>query len=67
MKFEIYRDTSRKREWRWRLRAKNGRIIANSGEGYKRLQGCEDAIDLIRENCPSIPVWGGKAERAAIR
>lgn len=34
MRFEIYRD--RKGEWRWRLKAGNGRKIANSGEGYKR-------------------------------
>lgn len=34
MKFEIYKD--RKKEWRWRLKARNGKIIAVSGEGYKR-------------------------------
>jgi len=32
MKFEIYRDT--RSEYRWRLKAANGRIIADSGEGY---------------------------------
>jgi len=32
--FTVYRD--RKREWRWRLTAPNGRILADSGEGYKR-------------------------------
>lgn len=31
---EIYKD--RKKEWRWRLRARNGKIVADSGEGYKR-------------------------------
>lgn len=30
----IYRD--RKREWRWRLKHKNGCIMADSGEGYTR-------------------------------
>lgn len=34
MKFHLYRDA--KREWRWRLVARNGRIVATSGEGYKR-------------------------------
>jgi uncharacterized protein YegP (UPF0339 family) len=33
-KFIIYRD--KKSEYRWQLRASNGRIIAESGEGYKR-------------------------------
>ena len=32
--FEIYRDAAG--EWRWRLVAGNGRIVADSGEGYSR-------------------------------
>lgn len=31
-KFHIYRDTEG--DWRWRLVAANGRIIADSAEGY---------------------------------
>ncbi len=46
MRFEIYRDAAR--EWRWRLRAGNGRIIADSGEGYADKAGCSDAIDLVK-------------------
>lgn len=34
MRFQLYRD--RKKEWRWRLVARNGKIVAVSGEGYKR-------------------------------
>lgn len=30
---ELYQD--KKREWRWRLKAKNGKVIADSAEGYK--------------------------------
>ena len=33
-KFQIYQD--RKGEYRWRLRARNGEIIADSNEGYSR-------------------------------
>lgn len=33
-KFVIYKDKNH--QWRWRLRAKNGRIIADSGESYTR-------------------------------
>ena len=33
MKFHVYQDT--KKGWRWRLKARNGRIIADSGEAYK--------------------------------
>jgi uncharacterized protein YegP (UPF0339 family) len=34
-KVYFYRD--RRGEIRWRLVARNGRIVADSGEGYKRL------------------------------
>lgn len=37
MTFHIYRD--RKGEYRWRLKAGNGRIVAVSGEGYRRKAG----------------------------
>jgi uncharacterized protein YegP (UPF0339 family) len=35
-------------EWRWRLKASNGRIIADSGEGYKNEQGCLDDIKRVK-------------------
>ena len=38
MKVEFYKDG--KGEWRWRLRARNGRTVADSGEGYKRKGAC---------------------------
>ena len=46
--FDVYRDTVG--EWRWRLWAKNGKVVADSGEGYKRKAGavrtCEKVQDL---------------------
>lgn len=43
-RFEMYRD--RNREWRWRFRARNGKITASSaGDGYKRPGACRKAID----------------------
>jgi uncharacterized protein YegP (UPF0339 family) len=44
MKFEIYRS---KGEWRWRLKARNGKTIA-SGEGYKNKADCVSTIELIQ-------------------
>jgi len=48
--FHIYRD--RRGLWRWRLKAANGRIIADSGEGYSRREHARRAmgrlIQLIR-------------------
>jgi uncharacterized protein len=46
MKYCIYKDA--KGEWRWRLRAKNGEIIADSGEGYTSKANCEAAIKLVK-------------------
>jgi uncharacterized protein YegP (UPF0339 family) len=34
-------------EWRWRLVAGNGRIIADSGEGYKNVGDCLKGIRLV--------------------
>lgn len=34
MTIEIYKD--KKGDWRWRLLAKNKRVLADSAEGYKR-------------------------------
>jgi uncharacterized protein YegP (UPF0339 family) len=45
--FEIYKDTAG--EYRFRLRAPNGEIIAVS-EGYKSKDGCKSGIKSVREN-----------------
>lgn len=38
MTIELYRD--RQQQHRWRLRASNGRVLANCGEGYRRRIDC---------------------------
>jgi uncharacterized protein YegP (UPF0339 family) len=43
--FTLYQDA--KAEWRWRLRASNGRIIADSGEGYQNIGDAQSAITLL--------------------
>lgn len=45
--FRVYRD--RKKEWRWALVARNGRKIANGGEGYQRRGACIKAVHTIKE------------------
>lgn len=40
-KCHFYRDAAG--EWRWRLKARNGRIVADSAEGYTRKDGAERA------------------------
>lgn len=46
-KFEIYTDKAG--EFRFRLKAKNGQIIAVS-EGYKAKKSCENGIESVRKN-----------------
>lgn len=52
MHFEIYRAKasfySRRRLWYWRLRAKNGEIIAH-GEGYHNKEDCYRAVALVQD------------------
>lgn len=52
MKFHIYRDT--RGEWRWRLKARNGRIVADSGEGYVRKGGAERAAQKVIDGVGSL-------------
>jgi uncharacterized protein YegP (UPF0339 family) len=52
-KFEIYKD--KKGEFRFRLKAANGEIIA-TGEGYKNKQGCENGIESVKKNAPEAEV-----------
>lgn len=44
--FELYQD--RADEWRWRLVAENGNVIADSGEGYASKQGAERGIESVK-------------------
>ncbi|MBQ3404189.1 MAG: YegP family protein [Oscillospiraceae bacterium] len=48
-KFEVYKDKAG--EFRFRLKAKNGQIIA-VGEGYKAKASCLNGIESIRKNAP---------------
>lgn len=52
-KAEIYEDL--RGEWRWRLKAKNSRVIADSGEGYKRRSGAirawQATQQIVRGTC----------------
>ena len=52
-KFEIYQD--KKGEYRFRLKARNGEIIA-TGEGYVAKASCLNGVDSVRRNAPDAPV-----------
>lgn len=52
-KFEVYQDKAG--EYRFRLKARNGEIIAVS-EGYKAKASCMNGIESVRKNAPDAPV-----------
>lgn len=51
-KFEIY--TDRSGEFRFRLKARNGEIIAVS-EGYKAKAGCLNGVESVKKNALDAP------------
>ncbi|MDT3434096.1 DUF1508 domain-containing protein [Haloarcula sp. 1CSR25-25] len=48
--FEVYEDKGN--EWRWRLRHRNGEIIADSGEGYTERNKAVAAIERVKRHAP---------------
>ena len=52
-KFEMYTDKAG--EFRFRLKARNGEIIATS-EGYTAKAGCENGIASVRKNAPDAEI-----------
>jgi uncharacterized protein YegP (UPF0339 family) len=47
-RFEVYEDSAA--EWRWRLRHRNGNLIADSGEGYTRKHNAQKGMQSVRRN-----------------
>ena len=52
-KFEIYQDKAG--EFRFRLKATNGQIIATS-EGYKAMASCLNGIESVKKNAPEAKI-----------
>ena len=52
-KFEVYTDKAG--EYRFRLKARNGEIIA-VGEGYKAKASCLNGIESIKKNAPEAKI-----------
>ena len=52
-KFEVYTDKAG--EYRFRLKASNGQIIA-VGEGYKAKVGCLNGIESVKKNAPGASI-----------
>ncbi|HEY1377275.1 MAG TPA: DUF1508 domain-containing protein [Gemmataceae bacterium] len=48
LKFEVYQDNAK--EYRWRLKAANGSILATSGQGYKAKADCKNGVERIQKD-----------------
>lgn len=53
-RFDVYQ--GRDNFWRWRLVAGNGKIIADSGEGYSSEYNAVRAAKRTKELAPSAPI-----------
>jgi len=58
IKFDVYEDE--KKEFRWRLKAANGQVVAASSEGYKAKADAEKAVASIKAD-------GAKAEVVEVK
>ncbi|HYF00529.1 MAG TPA: DUF1508 domain-containing protein [Planctomycetota bacterium] len=52
--FEVFKDA--RQEYRWRLKAANGRLIAMSDEGYSSKAACREGIRIIQEGAAKAKV-----------
>ncbi|MEF8812515.1 MAG: YegP family protein [Halovenus sp.] len=52
--FEMYEDKSGK--FRFRLRHRNGNILADSGQGYAERSSAEDGLLRVKRNAPNADV-----------
>jgi uncharacterized protein YegP (UPF0339 family) len=60
MTFQIYRDKAD--EFRWRLKAANGQIVATSGQGYTTKANCRHEIEQIKKNASQAEIDDSSAK-----
>lgn len=48
LKFEIY--STEGKEFRWRLKAANGEVLATAGQGYKAKADCKNGVERIMKD-----------------
>lgn len=47
LKFEVYQDS--KSDFRWRLKASNGAVLATAGQGYKDKASANHGIEIVQK------------------
>jgi uncharacterized protein YegP (UPF0339 family) len=59
LKFQVYearRGLMRRKQWRWRLKAANGRVVADSAESYNNKRDCLVMAQTIRDQVGGAPI-----------
>ena len=62
-RFELFEDRGGK--WRWRLRHRNGNIIADSSQGYSSRQKAQQGLDSVKRNSAGAEVVRQEVEAEA--
>ena len=62
-KIELYKDNAN--EWRFRIKASNGRIVADGAEGYKTKYFCNRNAHKLMEkmSCASVQIKESKVKK----
>lgn len=55
VEFEIYQD--KKKLYRWRLRACNGKVVADSGQGYQRRRDVLRGVEMVKGSHDAYVAW----------
>jgi uncharacterized protein YegP (UPF0339 family) len=53
-KFELYKSPNG--EYRWRLKATNGQVIATGGEGYSSKAAAQNGIESVKRSAADASV-----------
>ena len=53
-KFELYKSPNG--EYRWRLKATNGQVIATGGEGYSSKAAAQNGIESVKRSATDASV-----------
>ncbi len=52
LKFEVYQDAGQ--EFRWRLKAGNGEVLATPGQGYKAKADCMKGVERVKSESDKL-------------
>ena len=64
---EIYQDESERQEWRWRVKASNGKVLGASSEGFARRSYTENNLKSLPSFCLASDIKVASEDETAKR